>query len=73
MTTLQVIIRDDIHEADLAQAGREHNSMDALVSGTLRAAVALPLPGLTPGRPWLLGGFRPHPVSRPRRPARAGG
>ena len=37
MTTLQAIIPDDIHEAVLAQAGRE----------PIRAAVALPLPGLT--------------------------
>ena len=47
MTTLQAIIPDDIHEAVLAQAGREHISVDALVSRTLRAAVALPLLGLT--------------------------
>ena len=46
MTTLQAIIPDDIHEAVLAQAGREHISVDALVSRTLRAAVALPLLGL---------------------------
>ena len=47
MTTLQAIIPGDIHEAGPAQAGREHISVDALVSRTLRAAVALPLPGLT--------------------------
>ena len=47
MTTLQAIIPDDIHEAVLAQAGREHISVDALVSRILRAAVALPLLGLT--------------------------
>ena len=47
MTTLQAIIPGDIHEAVPAQAGREHISVDALVSRTLRAAVALPPPGLT--------------------------
>ncbi len=40
MTTLQAIIPDDIHGAVLAQAGRE--PIRALVSRTLRAAVALP-------------------------------
>ncbi len=47
MTTLQANIPDDIHEAVLAQAGREHISVDDLVSRTLRAAIALPLLGLT--------------------------
>ena len=47
MTTLQAAIPDELHAAVLAQAGREHISVDALVSRTLRAAVALPLLGLT--------------------------
>src|SRR5258708_726663 len=47
MTTLQAIIPYDIHEAVLAEAGHEHISVDALVSRTLRAAVVLPLLGLT--------------------------
>ena len=47
MTTLQAAIPDDLHEAVLAQAEREHISVDALISRTLRAAVALPLPGLS--------------------------
>lgn len=38
MTTPQAIIPDDIHEAVLAQAGRE--PISALVSRTLRTAVA---------------------------------
>lgn len=46
MTTLQAAIPDDLHEAVLAQAEREHISVDALISRTLRAAVALPLLGL---------------------------
>lgn len=49
MTTLQAIIPDDSHEAVLALAGRGHISVDAFVSRTLRAAVAMPLPGLTVG------------------------
>lgn len=47
MTTLQVAIPDDLHEAVLAQAEREHISVDALISRTLRAAGALPLLGLS--------------------------
>ena len=47
MTTLQAAIPDDLHEAVLAQAEREHVSVDVLVSRTLRAAVALPLLGLS--------------------------
>jgi hypothetical protein len=47
MTTLHAIIPADIHKAVLAQAGRERISVEALVSRTLRAAIALPLPGLT--------------------------
>ena len=47
MITLQAIIPDDIHEVVLVRAGREHISVDALVSRTLRAAVALPLLDLT--------------------------
>ena len=47
MTTLQTAIPDDLHEALLAQAEREHISVDALISRTLRAAVAFPLLGLT--------------------------
>ena len=47
MTTLRAAIPDELHEAVLAQAKREHISIDALVSRTLRAAVALPLLGLT--------------------------
>ena len=47
MTTLQAAIPDDLHEALLAQAEREHISVDALISRTLRAAVALPLLGLS--------------------------
>ena len=40
-------ISDDLHKAVLAQAEREHISVDALISRTLRAAVALPLLGLS--------------------------
>ncbi len=47
MTTLRASIPDDLHEAVLAQAEREHISVDALISRTLRATVALPLLGLT--------------------------
>ncbi len=47
MTTLRAAISDDLHEAVLAQAEREHISVDALISRTLRAAVALPLLGLS--------------------------
>ena len=46
MTTLRTAIPDDLHEAVLAQAEREHISVDALISRTLRAAVALPILGL---------------------------
>ena len=46
MTTLQATIPDDLHEAVLAKAEREHISVDALISRTLRASVALPLLGL---------------------------
>jgi hypothetical protein len=46
MTTLLAAIPDDLHEAVLAQVEREHISVDALISRTLRAAVALPLLGL---------------------------
>jgi hypothetical protein len=47
MTTLQAAIPDDLHEAVLAQAEGEHISVDALISRTLRAAVALPVLGLS--------------------------
>jgi hypothetical protein len=47
MTTLQAVIPDELHEAVLAQAEREQISVDALISRTLRAAVALPLLGLS--------------------------
>ena len=47
MTTLRAAIPDDLHEAVLAQAEREHISVDTLISRTLRAAVALPLLGLS--------------------------
>jgi hypothetical protein len=47
MTTIRAAIPDDLHEAVLAQAERECISLDALVSRTLRAAVALPLLGLS--------------------------
>ena len=47
MTTLRAAISYDLHEAVLAQAEREHFSVDALISRTLRAAVALPLLGLS--------------------------
>ena len=47
MKTLRITINNDLHEAVLAQAEREHGSVDALISRTLRAAVALPLLGLT--------------------------
>jgi len=46
MTTLQTAIPDDVHEALIAQAARQNISVDALVSRTLRAAVAFPLLGL---------------------------
>jgi len=45
MSTLQASVPDDRHEAVLAQAGHGHVSVDALVSRTARAAVALPVPG----------------------------
>jgi len=47
MTTLRAAIPDDLHETVLAQAEREHISVDDLISRTLRAAVALPLLGLS--------------------------
>lgn len=47
MTTLRTAIPDDLHEAVLAQAEREQVSLDALISRTLRAAVAIPLLGLS--------------------------
>jgi hypothetical protein len=47
MTTLNAAIPDDLHEALVAQAAREHISVEALISRTLRAAVALPLLGLS--------------------------
>ena len=43
MKAFRVAIADNLHEAVLAQAEREHISVDALISRTLRAAVALPL------------------------------
>lgn len=46
MTALQTAIPDDLLKAVLAQAEREQISVDALISRTLRAAVALPLLGL---------------------------
>lgn len=46
MTTLQTALPDDLHEAVVAQAEREHISVGALMSRTLRAAVAIPLLGL---------------------------
>lgn len=46
MTTLRAAIPHDLHEAVLAQAEREHISVDALISRSLRAVVALPLLGL---------------------------
>ena len=47
MTTLKAAIPDDLHEAVVAQAAREQITLDALISRTLRAAVALPLRGLS--------------------------
>ncbi len=47
MTTLKAAIPDDVHEAVVAQAAREHISVDALILRALRAAVALPLLGLS--------------------------
>lgn len=47
MTTLKAAIPDDLHEALIAQAAREHISVDLLILRTLRAAVALPLLGLS--------------------------
>jgi hypothetical protein len=47
MTTLHAEIPDDLHGALLAQAEREQISVDALISRTLRAAIALPLLRLT--------------------------
>jgi hypothetical protein len=49
MTTLRAAIPDDLHEAVLAQAERENISVDALISRALRAAVALPLLGISVG------------------------
>jgi len=45
MTTLRAAIPDDLHQAVLAQAEREHISVDPLISRTLRAAIAIPLLG----------------------------
>ncbi len=75
MTTLRAAIPDDLHEAVLAQAEREHISVDALISRTLRAAVALPLLGLSVQARAARGNwerFRPHHGPRPRRPSRSG-
>ena len=47
MTAIQLSIPDDLHDAALAQAECEHISVDALISRTLRAAVAFPLLGLS--------------------------
>jgi hypothetical protein len=47
MTTLKAAIPDDLHEALIAQAAREQISVDVLISRALRAAVALPLLGLS--------------------------
>jgi serine protease inhibitor ecotin len=47
MTTLKAAIPDDVHEALIAQAAREQISVDVLISRTLRAAVALPILGLS--------------------------
>ena len=47
MTKLSAAIPDDLHKALVAQAEREHVSLDALVSRALRATVALPLLGLS--------------------------
>ena len=47
MKMLRAAIPDELHEAVLAQAEREHISVDALISRTLRDAVALPLLGLS--------------------------
>ena len=72
MTTLRAAISDDLHEAVLAQAEREHISVDALIARTLRAAIARPQRGGT-RRARKLGGFRPHHGPRPGRAAGAGG
>ena len=75
MTTLQAAIPDDLHEAVLAQAEREHISVDALISRTLRAAVALPLLGLSVQERAARGNWedfdRIMPASRTRRQCRA--
>jgi hypothetical protein len=47
MTTLRATIPDELHRAVLDQAEREQISVDDLVSRTLRAAMALPLMGLS--------------------------
>lgn len=47
MTTLRAPIPGDLHSAVLAQAEREQISVDALIARTLRAAVAMPLLGLS--------------------------
>ena len=43
MTTLSTAIPDDLHQALVAQADREHVSVDALIARSLRASIALPL------------------------------
>ena len=47
MSTLKAAIPDDLLEAVVAQAAREQISLDALISRALRAAVALPMLGLS--------------------------
>jgi plasmid stability protein len=50
MTTLQAAIPDDLHDALIAQAAREHISVDALVSRTLRQAFSAAAQGPEPVR-----------------------
>jgi hypothetical protein len=47
MTTIQAAIPDDLHQALLEHAQREKISVDALVSRSLRASMAVPMLGLT--------------------------
>lgn len=47
MTTIKAAISDDLHQAILAKAQRENISIEALISHSLRASVALPMLGLT--------------------------
>ncbi|HEV7404999.1 MAG TPA: toxin-antitoxin system HicB family antitoxin [Chthoniobacteraceae bacterium] len=47
MKTIQVTISDDLHQAVVSQAERENISINALISRSLRATVALPMLGLT--------------------------